>query len=328
MSRYIFIVFLLFLFSCKEQNTQTDHPAYHNPTVQAFTDSIQMNPDVPQFYFLRAEALSNLQMDSLALIDVLKAAQLDSNNAQYLYTIGYLNLQLDKPEAAIKALKKNLDLLPGNVNTRLLLSKAYIANNNTEAALEETSKVLAAAPNHPGALFGMAQIKAAQKDTAAAIALAKQLLVADKNNYSASYQLADWYKAQGNAAAVTQYQYTFALDTMDVNPLFEIGEFYEQQKQWELAKQAYKACFVKDLDFTDAYLQMGKILYQQDSTEKALRQFNIAISTAPNSAEAYLHKGLSFQKLNLKDSAVAALNQALVFDHQLQAAKDALKKLK
>lgn len=328
MNKYLLLLASVLFFSCTEKENKNDHPAYHNPSVQAYTDSIVQHPDVAQFYFLRAEALSSINQDSLALTDVMTASGLDSLNPQYLYTIGYLNLKLEKPGKAITVLKKNLDLSPGNVNVRLLLSKAYLADNNIAAALTETNKVLAAAPAHTQAMLTLAQIKIAQKDTTAAIGIARQLLATDKNNYQISYQLADWYKAQHNPEAVAQYQYTFSIDTNDVSPLFEIGDMYEQQQQTEKAKAAYKACIMKDLDYTDAYLQMGKILYRQDSVEKALRQFNIAISTAPSSADAYLYKGLSFQKMNLKDSAIAALRQALVFDEELKEAREALSKIK
>lgn len=328
MNRYLLFLASALFFSCTDKDIQNDHPAYHNPSVQAYTDSIEQNPDIAQFYFLRAEALSNIDQDSLALADVMTASALDSLNPQYLYTIGYLNLKLEQPGKAITVLKKNLDLSPGNVNVRLLLSRAYLADNNIAAALTETNKVLAAAPAHTEAMLALAQIKIVQKDTVAAIGIAKQLLATDKNNYSVSYQLANWYKAQHNPEAITQYQYTFSIDTNDVGPLFEIGDMYEQLQQNEKAKAAYKVCILKDLDYTDAYLQTGKILYHQDSVEKALRQFNIAISTAPSNAEAYLYKGLSFQKMNLKDSAAAALRQALVFDEDLKEAREALSKIK
>ena len=322
--RFSLLALAIPFFSCNSDH-KNDHPAYHDPAVQVFSDSIAQHGDDPQLLFRRAEALSSINQDSLALIDVMAATKLDSLNAQYLYTIGYLHLKLQHPGKAIEALKRNLDVAPGNVNVRLLLSKAYLANGDINGALSETNKVLAAAPGHVEARFSLAQIKAAQKDLPAAITIAKGLLAENKNNYTVSYQLADWYRAGGNPEAIQQYQQTFRIDTNNVDPLFEIGEFYQEENHPEAAKQAYRACIMSSLDYTDAYLQTGKILYGQDSTEKALRQFNIAISTAPDNAEAYLYKGLSFQKLNLKDSARTALRQALAFDPESVAAKKALK---
>ncbi|RYZ48334.1 MAG: tetratricopeptide repeat protein, partial [Sphingobacteriales bacterium] len=189
-------------------------------------------------------------------------------------------------------------------------------------------KILAASPGHPGALMIMADIKAAAKDTVASIAILKEVLAADPRNREASYDLADWYKATGNPAATVQYEYTYNLDTTDVNPLFEIGEHYEQLKQTQKAIDAYVFCMRKDRDFTPAYIQLGKIYLSQGDNAKALRHFNLAIQTAPNSAEAYYYKGLCFSKMAQRDSAVVALNQALVFDRGMKEAAEELKKLK
>ena len=314
--------------SCGPSANPNDNPAYHNPAIQSFTDSIEADPDNPGYYFSRAEALSNMGQDSLALEDVKSALRLDEKNPQYHFTMGYLQLQLDKPKEAIKSLLHSLDMSPGNANVRLLLSKAYLADHNTPAAQEQVSKILAAAPQHPAAQMMQAQIQAAQKDTAGAIQTVKSVLAANPRNYEASFQLADWYKASGNPEALTQYKATFALDTTDAAPLFEVGDFYRAQQQWEKAKEAYRICMQKDMDYTDAYIQIGKILYQQDSTEKALRHFNLAINTMPNSAESYLNKGLCFEKLKQRDSAAVAYNQALTFDSSLKEAIDGLKRLK
>jgi tetratricopeptide (TPR) repeat protein len=330
MLKYLIItsVVILFFSSCGNNTTSDDNPAYHNPTVQPYTDSIAMNPEHAEYYYRRAEALTEINNDSLALVDVQKAISLDKNNAQYTFTAGYLQLQLGQAKEAIKTLKRNLEQTPGNVNTRMLLSKAYLADEKIEPAQEQINKILAAAPRHPGALMILADIKAAQKDTVATINILREIITTDAGNYDAAYQLGDWYKATNNPAAVTQYQYTFSLDTTDVNPLFEIGEYYERQNQVGKAKEAFIYCIEKDRDFTDAYIHLGKIYLQEHATEKALRHFNLAINTMPGSAEAYYYKGLCFEKLQQKDSAAVAFRQALVFDRNMKEAVDALHNLK
>lgn len=321
-------VFIPLWSSCGPSATVQDHPAYHNPVVQPYTDSIAGKPEHAEYYFRRAEALTEIHNDSLALLDVQQALRLDKKNAQYTFTEGYLQLQLGKVKEAIKTLQHNLEQTPGNVNTRMLLSKALLADNKPEAAQAEIGKILAAAPQHAGALMIMADIKAAQKDTASTINILKNVLALDPRNYDASYELGDWYKATRMPATVAQYNYTYTLDSNDVNPLFEIGDFYEQGGQLQQAKDAYIVCIKKDRDFTEAYVRLGKIYLNEGATEKALRHFDIAISTMPNSAEAYYYKGLCFEKMSRKDSAAVAFNQALVFDQQMTKAAEALAKLK
>ena len=331
MLKYLVITLatVLFFSSCNHDHAtgNEDNPAYHNPAVQPYTDSIAANPEHAEYYYRRAEALNDIHQDSLALSDVQKALSLDPNNAQYTFTAGYLQLQLGLEKEAIKTLSKNLEQTPGHVNTRMLLSKAYLADAKIKEAQEQVDKILAAAPRHPGALMILADIKAAQKDTTGAINVLREIIATDHSNYEASYQLGDWYKATNNPAAVAQYHYTFSLDTNDVNPLFEIGDYYERQNQPQKAKDAFIYCIGKDRDFTEAYIRLGKIYLGEKATDKALRHFNLAIHTMPNNAEAYYYKGLCFERLQQRDSAAVAYRQALTFDSDMKAAHDALSKL-
>lgn len=320
----------LTLYSCGSKQTAVNdnNPAYHNPTVQPFTDSILAFPENPNYYFLRAEALSSINNDSLALLDVIHAKSLDSNTQQYSYTIGYLQLQLGNFKEAIASLQENLKMSSGNVNTRILLAKAFLADNNIKDAQEQISHVLKAAPQHSGAMIMQANIDLNKKDTLAAISTLQQLLQTNPNDYQARFEMAGIYKAQNNEQAVAQYQQVFQLDTLDVTPLYNIGEFYESRKEMDKAKSFYTSCILKNRDFTDAYMALGKIFYQEKNTEKALRHFSLAVETYPNGAECYYWKGVCFEALHQKDSAIVNYNQALVFDNTLKEAIDGLRRMK
>jgi len=323
-----FFLLSIFLYSCGGSKSDETLPAYHNPTVQPLTDSIHEHPNDPDFYFYRAEALSKINNDSLALVDVYKAQSLDKSNPRYSFTIGYLQLQLGHTNEAIQALQQNLKASPGNVNTRILLAKTYVAAHKTEEAKQQVNQILAADPKHIGAMIMQASILTAEKDTAEAINALNHILEMDPRNYQASFNVAMLYSQTKNDKAVTQYQQTFRLDTADVTPIYNIGTFYELKHDTAKAVQFYTECILRDRDYTEAYLSLGKIYLQQKNTEKALRHFNLTILTDPANADAYYYKGQCFENLHLKDSAINAYNQALVFDGQLDVAREALKKLK
>ncbi len=327
--RILSCLLMLLIASCgnKNQEQEAEHPAYHNPFVQPLTDSVRNNPGNARYYIMRSEALLGVHEDSLALKDAQKALQLDSTNLQYRYTVGYLQLSLKKYPEAIATLQKILQADAGNQNARFLLISAYLDTRRVAEAQDLVDEVFKAYPDHPQAWFLQAQIKAARKDRAGAIVIAQKLLASDPIDYEVSYQLADWYRDDNNPEAIRQYEKTFRIDTNDVGPLFDIGNIYEYQKQWKQAKAAYRECVLQDPDYTEAYVQIGKILLHQDSADKALRQFNIAISTSPVDAEAYFNKGLCFEKLGLKDSALNAFRQALVFDETLKEARERGQKL-
>ncbi len=321
------LIFPLLVAACHSGDHQEkDHPAYHHLLVQPFTDSIGKQPREAKWFYLRAEALAEVKEDALAISDLRMAYQLDSLNPQYTQALGYLYLQSGQPEEAIKAFQKLRKQVPADTRVALLLGRAYLQHNELQAATQELTKVLQHKPNDPEALYWKAKVMAATRDTAGAISLLQQVLHHDPDFYMASYQLADWYNDQGNAAAPTQYRYTFQLDTLDVGPLYDIGRYYERQQRWAEAKGAYRDCILRNPDYTPAYLQTGRILYYQDSVEKALRQFNLAVKTQPNDADAFLNKGLCFEKLGQPDSARNAFRQALVFRPGWGEAEEGLKR--
>ncbi len=257
-NQFLPVLFLVLFASCSQEKAGGDHPAYHNPAVQPYTDSIVANPETATWYFERARALSGVQQDSLCLIDLQQAIRIDSLNPEYVQALGNVYLELGQPANAITAFRKNLLLSPGDARVRLLLSKAYLENKDVPAAQQEVSKVLAAAPNYPDALYWQAKIMMAQKDTNGAIGTVKQALAIDSSYYLASYQLADWYAAKGLPEAIPQYEKTYRMDTLDVSPLFDIGEMYKSRNQLPQAREAYRVCILKDPDYTDAYIATGK----------------------------------------------------------------------
>lgn len=320
---------MILLFSCSnKKGQQVDHPAYHNPAVRELTDAIAAHPGEAQFYFQRSVALSQINEDSLALIDLYKAVSIDSNNAGYYSAVGYVELNLNHPENAIKAFQKSIAIHPAEVRTHLDLADAYIKAKKMEDATNVIENVLRKAPQYPPALLAMAKLHAASKDTSRAIATLKDVLKLQPNYYDASMQLADYYNDRQNPEAITQYQKTFALDSSDASPLFEIGRYYQQQRDLERAKQYYIKCFLLDKEYTYAYINIGRILVEQDSLEKAIRHYRLALQVAPNNKDAWFLAGQVFAKMNRPDSAKYYFHEALLFGYDEKEVMKAQKELK
>jgi tetratricopeptide (TPR) repeat protein len=329
--KYCIVLFCCFcLIACTDADDAAvaDHPAYHNPTVQQLTDAIAENPNDAALYYKRSIALSRINQDSLSLIDLLKATSIDSTKPEYYQAIGFVQINLGNYAAATTAFERNLQFDPGNATYMLLIAKSLLEEKKTAAAQEWVTKAMNARPNYLEAEFMHAQIKAAEHDTLTAIKLTQSILQRNPAYYDASLQLADWYKGLNDNQAIVQYQKTFALDTTDATPLYEIARFYEQQGKLNEAKQAFRRCVISDPDYSYGYIHYADILMKQDSHEKALRQYELAIATDPANADAWYGKGLSLEHQEKKDSARYSFQQALTLDPDLQVAKDALLRLK
>lgn len=328
MRSILLILCLALVLSCNQEAEQvSDHLAYHNPTVQPFTDAIGIWPDSADLYFQRSLALSRINQDRLVLIDLQKASSLAPEKVLYLNAIGYVQLNLGHPDQAITIFKKSLSLSPDDPEIRMQLAQAYMENHQLDAAATETESLVHDAPRYLPARLMQAKMKAAKQDTAAAIQMATAILDQDHRYYEASLQLADWYKATGDNRAVAQYHYTFSLNPDDATPLYEIGRFFQQKKQWEEAKAAYKSCVLTDGDYTYAYIHTAEILMQQDSLAKAQRILKLALATSPANADAWYHAGACFEKMQQPDSARRYYDQAAYFGYDAAVIRSALSRL-
>lgn len=313
----------LLLSSCGEEKSVPI--AYQNPVVMPFTMAIEEVPDDPVLYYQRAIVLQQIGADSLAIQDLEKACQLDSIADNYWEALGIAYLNNGQVANSISTFKRCLAIAPSNVNVKLLLSKAYLQDNNLKAAQQELDDILQVTPDYPDALYWQAQIYKVKKDTISAIQHIQQALKIEPEYYQAALELADLYAATHNNLAIAQYQKVFQLDTLDVFPLYKLAQFYQSNNLKFQSKEAFKNVILKDPSYADAYFQTGKILIEEDSIDKALRQFNLAILNQPNDAESYYFKGVCFEKLNQKDSAKVAFQQALIYDKNLKEAANKLK---
>jgi tetratricopeptide (TPR) repeat protein len=72
---------------------------------------------------------------------------------------------------------------------------------------------------------------------------------------------------------------------------------------------------------------MGWMLLQEDSTEKAIRQFGIAIQEKPDYVEAYYNRGLCYEIEGKMEQAKEDYNQALTFNPDYEPGKTALQRV-
>lgn len=313
-SNCLFLILVLIGIGChRNQKAAFDAPAYHNPLVAPLTAAIMQNPDSAELYYQRSEALDQVHSPDLAQMDLEKAVSLDPSNLKYLYALGEINVRLQKANEAIAVLNKLIEKAPHSGPGILLLSQAYLLKQQPDKAMQEINIILSSDSTYPGALYALAKVQLVQKDTQKAIRTLQKALSLRDDDYSASLLLANTFADKHNTNAILQYRKTFDIDTSDVSPLVALGQFYEKEKKVKAAKSTYYECLLKDPDCTAALLNMGVIFMQEDSVNKALRQFQTAIKTQPNSADAYYQAGLCFERLHQKDSARSYFSQALVF---------------
>jgi tetratricopeptide (TPR) repeat protein len=104
--------------------------------------------------------------------------------------------------------------------------------------------------------------------------------------------------------------------------------YWQDQHKFAEAKKVFRRCILINSQYEKAYYNTGWMLLQEDSIDKALRQFDMAIGVKQDYVEAYFNRGLCYEILEKYELAIADYTQALTFNPDYQAAKTALLRAK
>lgn len=311
---YILFIGLFLLLTACSNTTEDQHPAYSNPAILPFTQKINDDPDDAILYYQRAEALLQIEMDSLSIVDLKKAIALDPDNVEYQYTLAVLYMYNDEPALSSEILEKIIDEYAHHLSAHLFLAQAYIALKDFDALEKTFLKIDNIDQTHPEVYYLKSEWALMTKDTT----LAEEYLVKLTDTYPDYYKgwilRAEIKANQNDEKFIEIYEKAFALDTLDVRPYFEIGEWYKSQNRIDDAMVYYEKCIQTDLDFTPAYMSLGKIYLSRDSLEKAYRHFNLASQTRINFGDAYYYQSVALYKAGEIKAAQDAIRQALVYD--------------
>ncbi len=319
----------LFFFACKQAHNSslTDAAVYHEPSIEPYTQKIISSPEDAALYFARGKALCALGIDSIGLIDFKQACHLDSTKAIYFSVIGDLLFEHKDISGSVQWLQKAIQLDPEDPVAHLKIAKMFVFLQEYNKAFAEINTVLKRDVYNPEAYFLKGVIYKNAKDTSHAISSFQTAVQVQPNYTEAIEQLGLLYAAQKNDLCLKYFQNCFKIDSTNVFPLFAIATYYQAQGAIPKAKEYYQQCIFKDNQYSKAYFNLGWLLMQEDSLEKASRQFDIITMVEPNNAEAYYNRGLCKELMKKYAEAQEDYQQALVFDAQNKNTKDALKRI-
>jgi Tfp pilus assembly protein PilF len=103
-----------------------------------------------------------------------------------------------------------------------------------------------------------------------------------------------------------------AADSPDA--LYQLGRYYQGQRRYELAAEAYHKALATDGSFVEAHNGLGVIYSMQGRYDEAITEFRTAISQAPKAGHLYNNLGHALYLQGAYAEAVSALKQAVTLD--------------
>lgn len=320
----------MFFVACNsggKNSMDENNPAFSHPAIAGITGQIKKDPSNAALYYKRGTLLNNMQEDSLALNDFNKAISLDSSKAEYYSAIGDILFEHKDLSGSVKWLGKALKLNPNDPAAHLKMAKMFVYTKEYTSAFNEINTVLRQDVYNPEGYFLKGMIYKDLKDTSKAISSFQTAESVDPRYIDAMIQLGLLYSAKHDPLALKYFDKAFAIDTTDVFPIYAKGVYYQDSKDYEAAKAQYKEAILHDKNYVNAYFNMGYILMQQDSLDKAYRHYDLLTQIDPASAEAYYNRGLCNELMGKKEQAIMDFKQAIVFDSEYEEPREGLKRL-
>ena len=323
-----FIGLLIAFISCNSHNAVSPYEdILSRPPYAGLTDSIRQNPADPDLYYRRGVLLLKNNNNPPALADLRKAWSL---NQKEVYAIAISNILLDgKPDSAISFLQQALKFLPSSVPLHINLIQAYANQQKPEEALTICNETLQQHPDQVGVLMMKSDLLEMKNDSLGSIRALEQAYLFAPFNEDLCYNLAFKYAQGKNPKALQLCDSLLINDTAERKgePYYFKGVYYSNINDMTKALDYFNKAIQYDYTFLDAYMDKGKIFYDQKKYSEAGKVFQLALKVSASYADAYFWLGKCQEALGQKDEAKLNYERAFGLDKSLTEAKEAADKL-
>jgi tetratricopeptide (TPR) repeat protein len=102
-------------------------------------------------------------------------------------------------------------------------------------------------------------------------------------------------------------------DQLTAQQLYERGCVIEEASPGE-AREIYRRALVRDPDYADAHVNLGRLLHEANEVHAALVHYRSALKVRPNDATAAFNVGVALEDLGLGGEAIEAYEKAITCD--------------
>ncbi len=321
---FLAVTILIFVSSCT--NNETDSPyseLFLQKPYKAVSDSIRQNPKNAELYFHRASVLINNNELPPALADLLKAWKLDKKED---YAMGISNLlMMNKPDSAITFLKDAVKEFPNSINLQINLAQVYFNKQQNDEALKINDAILKKDVTNIDALLQRADILEAKNDTAAATETLEAANMVAKDDKEITYRLAFQYAQSRNSKVLHLCDSLIKADSVEKHgePYYFKGIYYSNINDKIMAVDQLNQAILNDYTFLDAYMEKGRILYDEKKYKDAAGVYSLALKISNSYADTYLGLAKCQEALGQKEDAKLNYLRAWGLDKSLTEAKQA-----
>lgn len=297
-------------------------------SLSVINNLLHKDPNNIDLYYRRAMYYVSAKDYASAMMDINRVLNADSTNTKYIMAGADIYFFSNKIQRADQLLRRAVELEPKNIDCLLKLAQLHHYLKRYDDEVELLGQVLDLDKRNAQAYFMRGMVGKETGDTAKAMQNMQLAVQMDPDYYNAYIQMGVIAAAQKSPAAIDYYRNALKIQPASIEALYDLGMYYQDAKQYDLALNTYKSIVMINPMHFDAHFNMGAIYTEDlDSVDKGMENFNLAIRDNPNDPRGYFGRGKCYEKNGQIDLATADYKKALELDPQFTGAAMALDKM-
>lgn len=299
-----------------------------DPFLEKINQSIEDYPEVDSLYWIRGNYLFESGSNDLAIADFLKALSIDSTTKTHYYiSLANAYLMSSQSRLASSTLSEAMRVFPNDIPIMQKTAEFYLIIKQHMQALSVLDKLFARDPQNVEAWYLSGHVFYELGDTGKAVNSYQRSVDLDPKFFKAWKRMGELLTELKMTKAIDYYNNALQLDSLNPelyhDKAFSLKSLGMDQEAFEL----FGTICEKFPSYEPGYYNMGLMLLERDSIEKAIEHFGICIRMEPSEASSYLQRAKCYLKINNSDKAKSDLETALKLDPEREEAAQLLKKL-
>ena len=216
-----------------------------------------------------------------------------------------------------------------SLSAQIAVAKDYQDKQQYDKALAITNAMLAKFPGQLDAIGIKADIYKEQGKEQEALALLEKAYALQPRDKETAYNLAYAYAEAKSPKTLPLTDTLIKYDKTETvaRAWYIKASYYKNNGNEKEALRYYDSSSIADYNFLDAYLDKGKLLFQQKKYEPALKAFAIGQKVSPATADFYFWVAKTQEAMGQKADAKMNYERAFALDKTMTEAKEAAARL-
>jgi len=281
---YIYIILSFLLFACA---AKLDLPQYiaaldayndgkYQTTLTLINQAISIEPDVPEFYVLRAKANYKLNNKASAMSDLNSSLKFEESFTA-LYLKGKIFLERSELSKAKKNFRKSYKLNPTSADLLFDLGYLEYLRGENQLALDYYLKASKYDSRNPAVYVNIGNLYAMMGNSKLAIDNYSKALVLDTTDGIPYYNRANEKMILNDiAGAIEDYKKSLEIDPLNTNTMFILAEIQNKVGDYSGAVLSYNSILKIDSTSAKGFYLRGLSLLSINDEKNACADFKKA----------------------------------------------------